>query len=522
MGPYDSCRLLHLNLTSFIEHPFTNKARLNKALLEECVYKSSLLADDLIELELEAIDRILNKVKGDDSEYALWEKIKINTINGRRAGLGFMGLGDMLAMLGFKYDSPEALEFTKTLMSFMTEVQLKAQTDMAIMRGSFPAWDARAEFSNASGNNSWYKKLTEEYHSRTSTMKIVGRRNISWTSLAPTGTTSMMAGVSSGIEPVFLPFYTRNRKCMTEEDRVDFVDKVGEKYTQFVVVHPMLKQWAIITQNYTEEEVDEWSLGVWKTIWKESPYYGSTSPEINWRKRVEMQGIIQQYTTHSISSTVNLAKDTTEEEISTIYKEAWYHKLKGITIYRDGCRDGIINSIKDNKPTEIQEGRQAPKRPKILDSDCYYTKARGEGFVIVIGLLNNKPYEVFVFKAPDSLTPFSPIRGRTIKVGKMHYRFESEEIMVNKLGIENSSEENLATLYSSMLLRHGVDIKYIIKTAKKGNDVISSFSSAMCRILAKYIDNSEVKGEVCPDCGGKLMREGGCIHCLDCCWSRCS
>lgn len=327
-----------------------------------------------------------------------------------------------------------------------------------------------------------------------------------------------MAGTSSGIEPVFMPFYQRKRKCMSESDRVDYVDKVGEKYTLFTVVHPNLKRWAIETMNYSESEVNEWSLGVWKEVWKKSPYYGSTAPEIDWRQRVKLQGVVQRYITHSISSTVNLAKETTEEEIADIYIEAWKQGLKGITIYRDGCREGVLTQVE--KPKTI-EGRQAPKRPKVLEADYYQVKVKKEQFIVLVGLLEGKPYEVFAFR------PLNPVnipshKGTITKVSKMHYSFDSEHINISNLELANTNiEENAATLYSSMLLRHGVDINYIIKTARKVNDNISSFSSAMCRILAKYIPNGEVKGETCPDCGGTLVREGGCIHCKDCGYSKC-
>lgn len=327
-----------------------------------------------------------------------------------------------------------------------------------------------------------------------------------------------MAGTSSGIEPIFLPFYQRKRKCMSESDRVDYIDKVGEKYTLFTVVHPNLKRWAIETMNYSESEVSEWSLGVWKEVWKESPYYGSTAPEIDWRQRVKLQGVVQKYITHSISSTVNLAKETTEEEIADIYIEAWKQRLKGVTIYRDGSREGVLTQVENPKTIE---SKGAPKRPKVLEADYYQVKVKKEQFIVLVGLLEDKPYEVFAFR------PLNPVnipshKGTITKVSKMHYSFDSEHINISNLELANTNiEENAATLYSSMLLRHGVDINYIIKTARKVNDNISSFSSAMCRILAKYIPNGEVKGETCPDCGSSLTRTGGCISCTNCGYSKC-
>lgn len=334
-----------------------------------------------------------------------------------------------------------------------------------------------------------------------------------------------MAGTSSGIEPVFMPFYQRKRKCMSESDRVDFVDKVGEKYTLFTVIHPKLRIWYqtiglevcnALGLDYLE--VEDMTIEDWEKVYPYSPYYGSTAPEINWRQRVKLQGVVQKYITHSISSTVNLAKETTEEEIADIYIEAWKQGLKGITIYRDGCRDGVLTQIK--KPTTI-EGREAPKRPKELEADYYQVKVKKEQFIVLVGLLEGKPYEVFAFR------PLNPVniqyhKGTITKVSKMHYSFDSEYIYISNLELANTNiEENAATLYSSMLLRHGVDIKYIVKTAKKVNDNITSFSSAMCRILSKYISNGEIKGEKCPQCGGKIIREAGCKHCESCDYSAC-
>ena len=517
MGPFDSCRLIHINLSSYIVDPFTDKAHIDEELLYMHSYEAMRLADDLVDLEIEAVDKIIDTVKNDtdDTEFKLWSKIKETAIQGRRAGLGFTGLADAIAMLGLKYDSDEGISQVGQLMKVMFKGQLDSNIDMAIERGSFPAWDSVVE---AESNSDWLKFIRSNYLKTWLKMAQSGRRNISWSTVAPTGTVSIMAGTSSGIEPVFMPFYQRKRKCMSESDRVDYVDKVGEKYTLFTVVHPNLKRWAIETLNYSESEVNEWSLGVWKEIWKESPYYGSTAPEIDWRQRVKLQGVVQKYITHSISSTVNLAKETTEEEIADIYIEAWKQGLKGITIYRDGCREGVLTQVE--KPKTI-EGRQAPKRPKVLEADYYQVKVKKEQFIVLVGLLEGKPYEVFAFR------PLNPVnipahKGTITKVSKMHYSFDSEHINISNLELANTNiEENAATLYSSMLLRHGVDINYIIKTARKVNDNISSFSSAMCRILAKYIPNGEVKGEVCPDCGGTLVREGGCIHCKDCGYSKC-
>lgn len=522
MGPFDSCRLIHINLSSYIIDPFTDKAHIDEELLYMHSYEAMRLADDLVDLEIEAVDRIINTVKNDtdDTEFKLWSRIKETAIQGRRAGLGFTGLADAIAMLGLKYDSDEGIQKVEQLMKIMFKGQLDSNIDMAVERGKFPVCNTSVEFENVryEGGNLWYKKLAKDFPSECTRILKYGRRNISWSTVAPTGTVSIMAGTSSGIEPVFMPFYQRKRKCMDAKDRVDYVDKVGEKYTLFTVVHPNLKKWAVTTLNYSEEEVNDWSIEVWHEVWKESPYYGSTAPEIDWRQRVKLQGVVQKYITHSISSTVNLAKETTEEEIADIYIESWKQGLKGITIYRDGCREGVLTKVE--KPTTITD-RQAPKRPKELEADAYLIKAKGEQFIILVGMLEGKPYEIFAFR-PRNPISFKPHKGIITKVSKMHYSFTSDIFHIDNLELANENvEENAATLYSSMLLRHGVNIKYIVKTAKKVNDNISSFSSAMCRVLSKYIPNEEIKGEVCPDCGGTLVREGGCIHCKDCGYSKC-
>lgn len=525
MGPFDSCRLIHLNLSSFIDNPFTDKAAIDEEKLYEVSYEAMRLADDLVDLEIEAVDRIIKVVEKEEdfTEFNLWSRIRETAIKGRRAGLGFTGLADAIAMLGLKYDSDKGLSEVEHIMRIMFKAQLDCQVDMAIERGSFPAWDKEKELSASTIPNSWYEWLSDDYTREYINMTVHGRRNISWSTVAPTGTVSIMAQCSSGIEPVFLPFYERKRKCMSPEDRVDYTDIKGEKYTLFKVFHPNFLNWYVKltkSEDYPNKAIDALqaaSLESLNDIFKESPYYGSTAPEIDWHQRVKLQGIVQKYITHSISSTVNLPKETTEEEIANIYIEAWKAGNKGQTIYRDGCREGVLNKVE--KPKVI-DNRQAPKRPKELEADYYQVKVKGEQFIVLVGLLEGKPYEIFAFR-PLRPVSIPPHKGKIIKMGKMHYSFDSEYIQLSDLQLANTNvEERAATLYASMLLRHGANIEYITKTAKKVNDNITSFSSAMCRILAKYITNTEVK-EVCPECGGKLVRDGGCIHCIDCGYSKC-
>ena len=521
MGPFDSCRLIHINLLSFIDNPFTHKAKINEEKLYEVAYLGMRLADDLVDLEIEAINNIIDAVKNEEdfTEFNLWSRIKETTTQGRRAGLGFTGLADAIAMLGLKYDSEKGLAAVNQIMKIMFLGQLDSTIDMAIERGHFPAFDSSLEYldSDLVGGNDWYSWLMEEFPERARKMCLYGRRNISWSTVAPTGTVSILAGCSSGIEPVFMPFYQRRRKCMSPGDKVDFTDKMGINYSTFIVVHPKLKEWA---ETHYNENVDNWGLDMWEKIYLESPYHESTASEIDWRQRVKLQGIVQKYITHSISSTINLPKETTQEEIADIYLEAWRAGNKGQTIYRDGCRDGVLSAISKEKPKTL-EGRGAPKRPKDLEADYYQVKVKGEQFIVLVGLFDNRPYEIFTFR-PNKSVNIDSHRGVITKIKKGKYSFNSSFINISDLQLANENlEENAATLYSSMLLRHGVDINYIVKTAKKVNENITSFSSAMCRILSKYIKDGEIE-EKCPSCGEKLYREGGCKICKSCGESACS
>lgn len=547
MGPYDSCRLIHLNLTSIVKNPFTEKAFIDKEFLYKLSYEAMRLADDLVDLEVEAINRILTKIAPDwefvynkfsvdsnsfllkvfldkySDEFNLWWKIKETTLQGRRAGLGFTGLADLIAMCNINYNSSEAIQLVDSIMVTLFKGQLDSQIDMAIERGTFPAWDKNLEMHKNSENilcgfNSWYDSLSEEFPEEFEKMFNTGRRNLSWSTIAPTGTVSILAGTSSGIEPIFLPFYERKRRCNTASDRVDFIDNLGEKFTKFIVVHHKLKEWALY--KYPKEDNSNWTLEKWEDIFKNSPYYKATAPDISWKNRVVIQSAIQKYITHSISSTINLPNEITEETVNNIYLNAFYIGNKGQTVYRDGCREGILQAVSASKPLELTH-REAPKRPKELEADYYQVKVKGEQFIVLVGLYDNKPYEIFAFR------PLNPVnienhKGVIKKVSKMHYSFDSTFISISDIQLANTNiEENAATLYSSMLLRHGVPIEYIVKTAKKVNVNITSFSSAMCRILGKYINKQEVKNEPCPNCGGRLVRESGCVKCLDCEYSRC-
>ena len=510
MGQWDSCRLIHINLTSFVDNPFKEDSTFDYNKLAQIAYKATKLADDLVDLEIEALEKIKSNVGEDEQE--LIQKFIDTGKQTRRLGVGFTGLADTLAMLNISFS--DSFDTVEQIMSTMFEAELEASINMAIERGPFKGYDQDLENEV---DNKWNQSIRVEFNKLYKKMQAHGRRNISFSTVAPTGTVSLLARCSSGIEPIFLPYYTRRRKVQNDLDRVDFIDVTGQKFTNFKVIHPNLTKCLNIlfpdkdVYSLTDKELDE--------LISKTPYAEQFAGDIDWHKRVKLQGIVQKYITHSISSTINLPEKTTEDEIADIYIEAWKAGNKGQTIYRQGCRDGVLVDNKD--AVKKITSTQAPKRGRKLVADYYETKVKGETFIVLVGLMDGRPYEIFAFR-PNLDAHFPNHQGIIVKQKKMHYMFTSDKLTIPDLQLANENiEERAATLYSSMLLRHGVDIKYIVKTAKKVNDNITSFSSAMCRILSKYIEKEEVKGEVCPECGGKLIRENGCLHCQNCSWSRC-
>lgn len=517
MSGNESCRLIAINMLSFIDKPFTKDAKLNVSRVYDVTYDAMRLGDDLVDLENDAVRRILDVVKDDKYAVDVWTGILEKGENGRRCGLEFTALSDMCAAVGYKFCTKEANEFVKWVCRLMMSAVLDCQTDMALERGAFPDYD-----NNVENSNEWYKFISEEYPERYHILNELGRRNISFTTAGPTGTISMLTQTSSGIEPVFMPYYVRRRKCVTADDRVDYTDKLGINFTEFVVVHPQLKKWAETNMPELLSKFDELTEKEWEEIYKQSPWYESCAQDIDWGRRVEVQGIVQKYLiTHSISSTVNLPNNVSKEEVSNIYMEAWRNGLKGITVYRDGSREGIMIKKEQKKEDDKFESYvSAPKRPKTLHADFYSTKVKGEVFYVMVGLYKNKPYEIFVYKSDDN-KPISNHTGTITKVKKSVYKYESDQIVIANISQKLSTEELATALYSSMLMRTGANLKYIIKTAQKVDDNIASFTSAMVRILRKYLKEETLEGEKCPECGGKLIRENGCIHCIDCGWSRC-
>lgn len=505
MGAFDSCRLIHVNLTSFVDNPFKENPTFDYDKLAQVAYKATKLADDLVDLEIDALENIKSHASEDEQE--LIQKFINTGKQTRRLGVGFTGLADTLAMLNIPFS--DSFDIVEQIMSTMFEAELEASINMAIDRGPFKGYDQDLENEV---DNKWNQFVRVEFNELYKKMQAHGRRNISFSTAAPTGTVSLLARCSSGIEPTFMPYYTRRRKIQSDSDRVDFTDVTGQKFTNFKVIHPNLVKCLNVMfpdkdiNALTDKELDE--------LIAKTPYHNQFAGDIDYHKRIKLQGICQEYITHSISSTINLPENTTEEAIADIYIEAWKAGNKGQTIYRQGCRDGVL--VKNDAAVKQITSTQAPKRGKKLVADYYETRVKGETFIVLVGLMDNRPYEIFAFR-PNLDAHFPNHQGMIIKQKKMHYSFVSDKLTIPDLQLANENiEERAATLYASMLLRHGVDIKYIIKTAKKVNDNIVSFSSAMCRILSKYIAKEEIKGEVCPECGGKLIRENGCLHCQNC------
>lgn len=514
MQPMDSCRLMHLVLPNFVVNPFTNTAYFDFDKFRKFVYLISLLSDDAVDLEIKALINILDKLNRennpeDEVEVKTLQTLIENGKNGRRCGIGFTGLADTLAMLNLKFGSKESLPLIEKIMRCKEDVELCCQVDMAILRGPFKGWNSAREFPG----NRYYGQLSQRNLIRFSLMNKYGRRNVSFSTVAPTGTVSLMAQTTSGIEPLFRPFYERKRKVMNGSDKYDFIDATGEKFVTSLVIHKGLKDWITkvkkVEMPNTLKEIEEY--------YKQSPYYGATANDISIKNRVIIQSLVQACTTHSISSTVNLPKEATPEEISKLYFMAWEHNLKGITIYRDGCRDGVLTEIKSR--ATIFNQYDAPKRPEILNGESFIIKVKGISYAVVVGLLDNKPYEVFASECPPA---FIQQKGVIRKVKKRVYQWEGAngDILTNMVCMSEDTEERLCTLSVSMLLRTGAKLPFVIKMLKKASPNITSFAAAISRVLSKYIPKED-SGEICPECGSKLIREAGCIKCENCSYSVC-
>jgi ribonucleoside-diphosphate reductase alpha chain len=524
----DSCRLVAVNLYSFVEHPFTPNAKFNYIKFYEVVYEAQRIMDDLVDLELESVKKILDKVDADPEpsfikqvETDTWKLLYDAGKKGRRTGLGFTALADAFAAMNVKFDSPKALEVAETIMQLKCSAEFDSSIDMAIERGKFEGFDPEIE-KTSEFVQMLEKELPEVYER----MMKHGRRNISLSTVAPTGTLSLLAQSSSGIEPVFMLSYKRRRKVNSKnkEEQVDFVDALGESWQEFTVYHPKLKLWMEASGQ--------------KDISK-SPYAKSTAGEINWSKRIELQSIVQKYVTHSISSTINLPADVSEETVGKIYLQAWKKGLKGITVYRDGSRSGVLvadTPAKEKETNEIVE-TTAPQRPPVLEADVIRFQNHNEKWIAVIGLLNNKPYEIFTGKTEDVfLLPSYVEKGWVIKSknkeAKSRYDFQFFDKDGYKVTIEGLSRSfnkeywNYAKLISGVL-RHGMplpQVVHLVENLNLYNENINTWRVGVERALKKFIPNgTHAVDRMCRDCGDPegLYYEEGCLRCKSCGHSKC-
>ena len=527
----DSCRLIAVNLYSFVDEPFTKKAKFNKQKFYEVVYETQRLMDDLVDLELEAVDKILAKIEADPepdviklNEIKTWKLLRETGKKGRRTGLGFTALGDAIAALGLKFDTSEALEVIDEIMKSKISAEFDSSIDMAIERGQFEVFNRNIE-----DKSEFVQMLQEEFPDMYTRMMEHGRRNISISTVAPTGSLSMLAQVSSGIEPVFLMSYKRRRKINQDDKnaKVDFVDDLGDAFEEFTVYHKKLKTWMEVTG---------------ETDMNKSPYFGATAPEIDWGKRVEMQALVQKYTTHSISSTINLASDVTEELVGDIYMESWKQGLKGITVYRDGSRSGILVAAddqkkKDKKEEQYKEGAKYIKRPKKIVAEIIRFHNENEKWLAVVGLIDNQPYEIFTGKMEDSFNlPNWLDKGWVIKKrdrdGNARYDFQYVDKEGYKTTIEGLSRSfdkefwNYAKLISG-ILRHGMPMPYVVDLIQNLNmydDHINTWKNGVARALKRFVpEGAAAADKKCGECGDPegLIYTEGCLKCVSCGHSKC-
>ena len=548
--PYDSCRLLAINLYSYVDNPFTPQATFNFELFKKHVAMAQRFMDDIIDLEQEKIDAILNKIANDPqsdevkyTERHLWEKIKHKTAQGRRTGVGITAEGDMLAALGLRYGTEEATEMAVKVQQTLALSAYASSVNMAKERGAFPVYDAKRE-----ENNPFVLRIKEHDAALYDDMVKYGRRNIACLTIAPTGTTSLMTQTTSGIEPVFMPVYKRRRKVNPNDTNVhvDFVDETGDSFEEYIVYHPKFITWmkaqGLDTEKrYTQEEIDE--------LVARSPYNKATANDVDWLMKVRMQGAIQKWVDHSISVTVNLPNSVDEELVNRLYVEAWKSGCKGCTIYRDGSRAGVLVSTqKTDKKKKKQEedlltkGMKLPevteRRPDVLECDVVRFQNNKEKWVAFVGLLDGHPYEIFTGLQDDEegiVLPKTVTKGRIIKTvlpdGTKRYDFQFQNKRGYKMTVEGLSEKfnkeywNYAKLISGVL-RYRMPIENVIKLVNSlqlESENINTWKVGVSRALKKYvIDGTEAKGQKCPNCGHEtLVYQEGCLICKHCGASRC-
>ena len=543
--PYDSCRLLAINLYSYVENPFTKEARFNIELFRKHVGLAQRIMDDIIDLEIEKIEKILEKIKSDPednivkrTEYELWDKIMNKTLRGRRTGVGVTAEGDMLAALGLRYGTEEATEFSEEVHSVIAVEAYRSSVEMAKERGAFEVYDAKREASNP-----FVARIKSKDAALYEDMVKYGRRNIACLTIAPTGTTSIMTQTTSGIEPTFMPVYKRRRKVNPNDvnARVDFVDPEGDAFEEYIVFHHKFAEWMRVNgidteKNYTQEELDE--------IIARSPYYKATSNDIDWLQKVKMQGRVQKWVDHSISVTINLPASATEELVSQLYLEAWKSGCKGCTIYRDGSRSGVLVSVSKKEDEKKDEKRcicfsmSEYERPKELNCDIVRFQNKKEKWIAFVGLKDGRPYEIFTGIADDEegiLLPKSVTEGKIIKTtddeGNRRYDFQYKNTRGYKTTVEGLSHKfdkeywNYAKLISGVL-RYGMPIDQVVKlvgSLQLDSESINTWKAGVERALKKYIpDGTQMESMECPECHQHtIVMKEGCLVCSNCGYSKC-
>ncbi len=561
--PYDSCRLLSINLYSYVKNPFTEEATFDFDLFRKHALLAQRLMDDIVDLEMEKIDRIMEKIKSDPqndevkhAEYHLWEKIKEKSGKGRRTGVGITAEGDMIAAMGLRYGTEEATKFAVEVHKTLALSAYRSSVTMAQERGAFSIFEAERE-----RNNPFVLRIKEADPQLYSDMMKYGRRNIACLTIAPTGTTSLMTQTTSGIEPVFLPVYTRRRKVNPNdtEVHVDYVDEVGDSFEEYIVYHKKFLEWMKIngldtTKKYTQAEIND--------LVKRSPYYKATANDVDWLMKVRMQGAIQKWVDHSISVTVNLPNNVDEALVNKLYVEAWRSGCKGCTIYRDGSRSGVMISVsKKDKKKKNDNGRETSQdsdlnsseekhehvctppqvveeRPQVLDCDVVRFQNNKEKWVAFVGLLDGYPYEIFTGLQDDDegiVLPKSVTKGKIIKQtnadGTHRYDFQFENKRGYKTTVEGLSEKfnpeywNYAKLISGVL-RYRMPIDHVIHlvgSLQLKDESINTWKNGVERALKKYVtDGTTVSGQTCPICGQEtLVYQEGCLICTNCGASRC-
>ena len=541
--PYDSCRLLAINLYSYVVNPFKPDAYFDFDLFQKHVALAQRIMDDIIDLELEKIKRIMTKIDEDPeneevkhAERALWEKIYKKSGQGRRTGVGITAEGDMLAALGLRYGTEEATEFSEKVHKTVALGAYRSSVEMAKERGAFEIYNSERE-----QNNPFIQRLAAADPKLYEDMKKYGRRNIACLTIAPTGTTSLMTQTTSGIEPVFLPVYKRRRKVNPNDTNVhvDFVDETGDAFEEYIVFHHKFLTWMKVNgydpdKRYTQEEIDD--------LVAKSPYYKATSNDVDWLMKVKMQGRIQKWVDHSISVTINLPNNVDEDLVNRLYVEAWRSGCKGCTVYRDGSRAGVLISTKKKENKEEECHCKPPQvvetRPRVLEADVVRFQNNKEKWVAFVGLLDGRPYEIFTGLQDDEegiLLPKSVTTGRIIKnydeEGNKRYDFQFENKRGYKMTIEGLSEKfnkeywNYAKLISGVL-RYRMPIEQVIKlvgSLQLDSENINTWKNGVERALKKYVqDGTEARGVKCPNCGNEtLVYQEGCLICKTCGSSRC-